>query len=109
MSAEASARNRQLRAEARRWEEKFMQLYAERAIQATTQDGAVRGQMGPGEEIGFRNVEAQVTRPSLTADETELFLEARRREKQSLDSQDIPPDVKKAVQKYFDSIEVIKP
>jgi hypothetical protein len=86
-----------------------MRLYAERSIQANATDAAVTGRMGAGEDIGWRRVEAQVTRPELTTPVTDRFLETSRSQKQSLDRQDVPLDYKDAVRRYFDSLEVIKP
>ena len=89
-----------------RWEETFMKLYAEHSIQANTIDSKVSGRMGQGPDIGWRSIDGQVRRQQPAAPLSDLFLENRRQEKQSLDGQDIPLDSKEAVRRYFDSLEV---
>lgn len=89
-----------------RWEEKFMRLYGERSINAKTTDSAVKGQMGPGEDVGSRTTDAKPKQQDPSVPAQDLFLETQRKEKQALDAQDIPLDYKDAVRRYFDSIEV---
>lgn len=90
------------------WEEQFMRLYSARTIQANTFDTSVKGQRGEGADLGYREVEAQARREQPSVSQSDLFLETRAREKQSLDHQDVPLDYKDAVRRYFDSIEVPK-
>jgi hypothetical protein len=106
-SGEAKAgESRQRDGDAAAWEERFMSLYRERSIEASTFDGRVQGRRGEGPELGWRSVEAEVDRRTPGVSAGDLFMETRAREKQALDQQDIPFEYKDSVRRYFDAIEV---
>lgn len=87
------------------WEEQFMSDRAGRAIEAGTRDARVRGTLGEGSNTGERETDGRVERVSPGAPVREMLAEAGRRERESLERQDIPVDYKDSVRRYFESLE----